>query len=113
MPAIKSAADHAGAVVIEDAAHALGAQYPNGQRVVSCAYSLMTVFSFHPVKAIAAGEGGMITTNDEPTYRKLLRLRSHGINELDDPLQLPEQAETNGVRDPWYYEMQELGFQDR
>lgn len=113
MPAIKSAADQAGAVVIEDAAHALGAQYPDGRRVGSCAYSLMTIFSFHPVKAIAAGEGGMITTNDEPTYRKLLRLRSHGINKLDDSFQLPEQAETNGIRDPWYYEMQEIGFHYR
>ncbi len=113
MPTIKSIADQAGAVVIEDAAHALGAQYPDGQRVGSCAYSLMTIFSFHPVKAIAAGEGGMITTNDETTYRKLLRLRSHGINKLDDPFQLPEQAETNGVRDPWYYEMQEIGFHYR
>lgn len=113
MPAIKSLADQAGAVVIEDAAHALGALYPDGRRVGSCAYSLMTIFSFHPVKAIAAGEGGMITTNDEPTYRKLLRLRSHGINKLNDPFQLPEQAETDGVRDPWYYEMQELGFHYR
>lgn len=113
MQAIKSIADQAGAIVIEDAAHALGASYPDGQRVGSCAYSLMTIFSFHPVKAIAAGEGGMITTNDESTYRKLLRLRSHGINKLDDPFQLPEQAETNGVRDPWYYEMQELGFHYR
>ncbi|MFA6051876.1 MAG: UDP-4-amino-4,6-dideoxy-N-acetyl-beta-L-altrosamine transaminase [Methylobacter sp.] len=113
MPAIKSIADQASAVVIEDAAHALGAQYPDGQRVGSCAYSLMTIFSFHPVKAIAAGEGGMITTNDESIYRKLLRLRSHGINKLDDPFQLPEQAETNGVRDPWYYEMQEIGFHYR
>lgn len=113
MPAIKSVADDAGAVVIEDAAHALGASYPNGRRVGCCEFSLMTIFSFHPVKAIAAGEGGMITTNDETVYRRLLRLRSHGINKLDDPLQLPEQAETNGVRDPWYYEMQELGFHYR
>lgn len=113
MPAIKSAADHAGAAVIEDAAHALGAQYPNGQRVGSCVHSLMTLFSFHPVKAIAAGEGGMLTTNDESIYRKLLRLRSHGINKLDDPFQLSEQAETNGVVNPWYYEMQELGFHYR
>jgi len=113
MPTIKSVTDQAGAVVIEDAAHALGAQYPDGQRVGSCAYSLMTIFSFHPVKAIAAGEGGMITTNDESIYRKLLRLRSHGINKLDDPFQLPEQAETDGVRDPWYYEMQEIGFHYR
>jgi len=73
----------------------------------------MTIFSFHPVKAIAAGEGGMITTNDKSIYRKLLRLRSHGINKLDDPFQYPEQAETKGVRDPWYYEMQELGFHYR
>ena len=113
MPAIKSAADEAGAAVIEDAAHALGAQYPNGQRVGSCANSLMTVFSFHPVKAITAGEGGMITTNDESIYRKLLRLRSHGVNKLDDPFQMPEQAVTNGIQDPWYYEMQELGFHYR
>lgn len=113
MPAIKSIADQAGVTVIEDAAHALGAQYPDGQRVGSCAYSHMTIFSFHPVKAIAAGEGGMITTNDENIYRKLLRLRSHGINKLDDPLQMPEQAETDGIRDPWYYEMQELGFHYR
>lgn len=113
MPAIKAAADKAGAVVIEDAAHALGATYPSGKRVGSCEHSLMTIFSFHPVKAIAAGEGGMITTNDERVYRQLLRLRSHGINKLDDPLQCPEQAFTNGVRDPWYYEMQELGFHYR
>lgn len=113
MPAIKSIADQAGVVVIEDAAHALGAHYPDGQRVGSCAYSHMTIFSFHPVKAIAAGEGGMITTNDKSIYRRLLRLRSHGINKLDDPFELPEQAETNGVRDPWYYEMQEIGFHYR
>lgn len=113
MPSIKAATDQAGAVVIEDAAHALGATYPSGQRVGSCAYSLMTIFSFHPVKAIAAGEGGMITTNDEAIYRKLLRLRSHGINKLDDPFQLPEQAATNGMQNPWYYEMQELGFHYR
>ncbi len=113
MPAIKAAADAAGAVVIEDAAHALGATYPSGERVGSCAFSLMTVFSFHPVKAIAAGEGGVVTTNDEPTYRRLLRLRSHGINKLDDPFQLPEQAETGGLRNQWYYEMQELGYHFR
>lgn len=113
MPAIKSVADKAGVVVIEDAAHALGSQYADGQRVGSCAYSHMTVFSFHPVKAIAAGEGGMITTNDEQTYRRILRLRSHGINKLDDQFQLPEQAESDGAPNPWYYEMQDLGFNHR
>lgn len=113
MPAIKAAADAAGAVVIEDAAHALGAVEPDGHRVGACAHSLMTVFSFHPVKAIAAGEGGLITTNDEAVYRRLLRLRSHGINKLDDPFEVPDQASTSGVPNPWYYEMQELGFHYR
>jgi len=73
----------------------------------------MTVFSFHPVKAIAAGEGGMITTNDEATYRKLLQLRSHGVNKLDDPFQIIAQSVTNGHKNPWYYEMQTLGFNFR
>jgi dTDP-4-amino-4,6-dideoxygalactose transaminase len=113
MPAIKAICDAAGTVVIEDAAHALGARYADGQRVGCCAYSLMAVFSFHPVKNIATGEGGMITTNDEPTYRRLLRLRSHGINKLTDSFQLPEQATTGGVENLWYYEMQELGFHYR
>jgi dTDP-4-amino-4,6-dideoxygalactose transaminase len=113
MPAIKTLADNAGALVIEDAAHALGAIYPDGSRVGCCANSLMTIFSFHPVKAIAAGEGGMITTNDERIYRKLLRLRSHGINKLDDQFLLPEQAYTGDILNPWYYEMQELGFHYR
>lgn len=113
MIAIKNLADNAGAIVIEDAAHALGATYPNGKRVGCCENSLMTIFSFHPVKAIAAGEGGMITTNDEATYRKLIRLRSHGINKLDDKFQLPSQAFTNDELNPWYYEMQELGFHFR
>lgn len=113
MPAIKMLADEAGVAVIEDAAHALGASYPDGQRVGSCACSLMTILSFHPVKAIAAGEGGMITTNDESVYRKLLRLRSHGINKIDDQFHLLEQAETDGILNPWYYEMQELGYHYR
>ena len=113
MPAIRAIADRAGAVVVEDAAHALGARYPDGERVGCCAHSLMTVFSFHPVKAIAAGEGGMVTTKDERIYRRLLRLRSHGINKLDDPLEGAEQFDASGTRNPWYYEMQELGFHYR
>ena len=113
MIAIKNLADNAGALVIEDAAHALGATYPNGKRVGCCENSLMTIFSFHPVKAISAGEGGMITTNDEATYRKLIRSRSHGINKLDDPLQVEAEAFKDGEQNPWYYEMQELGFHYR
>jgi len=113
MVLIKALADQAGAVVIEDAAHALGSVYPSGQRVGSCENSLMTIFSFHPVKAIATGEGGMITTNDEGIYRRLLRLRSHGINKMDDSFLFSELAETSGKINPWYYEMQELGFHYR
>lgn len=113
MPAIHAAATAHGAAVIEDAAHALGATYPDGQRVGCCAHSLMTVFSFHPVKLIAAGEGGLITTNDPQVYRHLLRLRSHGINKLDDPLMRPELAVTGATTNPWYYEMQELGYHFR
>lgn len=113
MDLIKTLSESAGAIVIEDAAHALGARYKNGKLVGCCENSLMTIFSFHPVKAIAAGEGGMITTNDENVYRRLLRLRSHGINKFDDPLLEKEQAITNGAINPWYYEMQELGLHYR
>jgi UDP-4-amino-4,6-dideoxy-N-acetyl-beta-L-altrosamine transaminase len=113
MSALKKIVDRAGAVIVEDAAHALGSQYPDGSYVGNCRYSLMTVFSFHPVKSITTGEGGLITTNDEATYRRLLRLRSHGINKEADTYQLPENAQTDGVPNPWYYEMQELGFHYR
>lgn len=113
MAAIKKMADGAGAVIVEDAAHALGSRYADGSQVGNCRYSLMTVFSFHPVKSITTGEGGLITTNDEGTYRKLLRLRSHGINKEADTYLWPDNAQTNGVPNPWYYEMQELGFHYR
>ena len=113
MPSIKKLADAAGAVVIEDAAHAFGASYPDGRRVGCCAHSLMTIFSFHPVKSIATGEGGMIMTNSKDVYRRLIRLRSHGINKFDDTLLIESQAYTQGVKNPWYYEMQEFGFHYR
>ncbi|MBL4766386.1 MAG: UDP-4-amino-4,6-dideoxy-N-acetyl-beta-L-altrosamine transaminase [Rhodobacteraceae bacterium] len=113
MEAIAKVAKKSGLRVIEDAAHALGSTYDDGSRVGSCKYSDMTMFSFHPVKAIAAGEGGMITTNDAELYKRLLRLRSHGINKGDDPFQILEQAEANGERNPWYYEMQQIGFNYR
>lgn len=113
MEAIKSVADKYGAVIIEDAAHAIGATYPNGKHVGSCENSLMTVFSFHPVKQIAAGEGGMICTNDEQVYRFLLRFRSHGINKLDDSFVLQDMSTTEGEINPWYYEMLELGMHYR
>jgi UDP-4-amino-4,6-dideoxy-N-acetyl-beta-L-altrosamine transaminase len=99
--------------VIEDAAHALGAVYENGAKVGSCDYSDMTVLSFHPVKSITTGEGGMITTNDFNLYKTLLRLRSHGINKLDDEFQDTILSKTASETNPWYYEMIELGYNYR
>ncbi len=89
--------------VIEDACHALGAEY-QGKRVGSCQYSDMTVFSFHPVKHITTGEGGCITTNNKKYYEQLLSLRNHGIHRTDAMKQ-----KFGG----WFHEMRELGFNYR
>jgi perosamine synthetase len=92
-------------IVIEDACHALGSEYL-GTKIGDCKYSDMAVFSFHPVKHITTGEGGMITTNSKVYYEKLLLLRTHGITR--DPHNLINKKE--GL---WFYEMQELGFNYR
>lgn len=113
MKEIQDIAKKSNSIVIEDAAHALGAKYQDGSMVGNCRYSDMTGFSFHPVKSIAAGEGGMITTNNYQIYKKLLRLRSHGINKLDDAFKSEKLAYTQGIQNPWYYEMQELGYNYR
>ena len=113
MESISQIARKYGLSIIEDAAHALGAKHHDGSMVGSCKYSDMAGFSFHPVKSIAAGEGGMITTNNKVIYTKLLRLRSHGINKLDDKFINQAQSTTNGISNPWYYEMQELGYNYR
>jgi len=108
MPAIWKLFRENNLVVIEDAAHALGASYlDQGDtfRVGSCAHSHMATFSFHPVKHITTGEGGAITTNDPLIYEQLLRLRTHGITK--DPALLSK------VDGPWYYEMLDLGFNYR
>lgn len=89
-------------IVIEDAAHALGAIY-KGRPIGSI--SDMTMFSFHPVKHITTGEGGIITTNNRDYYEKLLQFRSHGITRDEHKL-----VENHG---PWYYEMQFLGYNYR
>ena len=99
--------------ILEDSAHALGASYECGSKVGSGKYSDLSVFSTHPVKSIATGEGGMITTNNPDLYKKLLRLRSHGINKDDDKFIIEDQAYTNGDRNLWYYEMRQLGFNYR
>ena len=89
-------------IVIEDAAHALGAQY-KGKMVGSI--SDMTTFSFHPVKHITTGEGGMILTNNDRLYQRLKLFRTHGITR-DDKLMTKNDG-------PWYYEQLELGFNYR
>lgn len=66
-------------MVIEDGCHALGSSYEDGQKVGSCAYSHMTIFSFHPAKTITTGEGGMVTTNDLSLYKRLRLYRNNGI----------------------------------
>lgn len=90
-------------IFIEDAAHAIGTKY-KGQPVGSIAD--MTCFSFHPVKTVTSGEGGAVTTNDEQLYRKLLRLRSHGITRNQDEMVHPTDA-------AWYNEQVELGYNYR
>ena len=99
--------------IIEDAAHALGANYSSGEKVGSCAYSDMTVFSFHPVKSITTGEGGMITTNDEKLYDKLLKLRTHGIQRKEAGFQNKILGYTDSQPNLWYYEMDSLGYHYR
>lgn len=113
MKNIKSVCEIAGVAIIEDAAHALGSQDRDGYIVGSCCYSLMTVFSLHLVKAIAAGEGGVITTNDQSVCRQLLCLRSHGINKSSDQFICTDAATSSSGPNPWYYEIQELGFHYR
>ncbi|MEK7309002.1 MAG: aminotransferase class I/II-fold pyridoxal phosphate-dependent enzyme, partial [Nitrospirota bacterium] len=95
--------------IIEDACHALGSLYKN-KYTGSCTFSDMTVMSFHPVKHITTGEGGVVLTNDESLYKRMKRFRSHGITST------PEEFQTSGFRPqtsdsmPWYYEQVDLGY---
>ena len=105
MRAIAALAERYGFVVIEDASHAVGARYAG--RPVGCGeYAAMTVFSFHPVKIITTGEGGMVLTNRPELAERLRRLRSHGMTR--DPAQMDEAS-----HGPWYYQQVELGFNYR
>lgn len=109
LEAFRALADEHGLWIIEDACHAPGGWFEDSKGVKNnCgngAYADLAVFSFHPVKHIACGEGGMITTNDRALYEKLLLLRTHGITKNAELLE-----ENHG---PWYYEMQSLGYNSR
>lgn len=105
MKSIRDLAKRYGVKVIEDASHAIGSKYL-GKPVGNCAYSDITVFSFHPVKIITTAEGGAATTNDADLAKKMALSRSHGITR--DPSLMS--CEPEG---PWYYQQVELGWNYR
>ena len=91
--------------IIEDASHALGGEYRK-QKIGNCRWSDITVFSFHAVKNITTGEGGIATTRSKKYFNQMLLMRSHGITRTKEKL-----SKTAG--EPWYYEQQVLGFNYR
>ena len=99
--------------VIEDAAHSFGGKYEDGSMVGSCKYSDLTVFSFHPVKTITTGEGGIVTTNSKKIYDKLIQLRSHGIEKNPQYWKNTNLAFTNKQPNIWYYDAVDFGFNYR
>ena len=105
MKNIKYLSDKYGFKIIEDASHAVGGKY-NDYKVGSCEYSDITVFSFHPVKIITTGEGGMALTNDQTLYNLMSLYRSHGITR--DKSMMDKKAISE-----WYYEQHVLGFNYR
>ena len=105
MEKIRHLADKYALFVIEDACHALGAEY-KFSKIGSCKYSDLTVFSFHPVKHITTGEGGAVLTNDDNFYERLLMFRNHGITKNNKKF-------LSQAHGDWYYEMQFLGFNYR
>lgn len=105
MAGIGALARRYGIAVIEDASHAIGASF-EGQPVGSCAHSDCTIFSFHPVKIVTTGEGGVITTNRDDLAEKLRMLRSHGITRDRKLMRQPDPA-------PWAYEQLDLGYNYR
>lgn len=106
MPAIHKLSEKYGFKIIEDASHAIGASHEH-IKVGSCTHSHITVFSFHPVKVITTGEGGMALTNNADLAERMTRLRSHGITSKRERMQ-PRSAD-----EIWNYQQIELGFNYR
>ncbi len=116
--AIAEIARREGAIVIEDACHAIGTSGvgpgAESEPVGACRNSAMAVFSFHPVKTVTSGEGGMVTTRDAELAARLRRLRSHGMTREADLFEIEAQGfGADGSPNPWYYEMAEMGFNYR
>ena len=109
MPALKALAERYGFRLIEDASHAIGASVA-GVPVGAGQASDITVFSFHPVKIITTGEGGMALTNQPELARRMASLRSHGITRETTEMEATYRSESDG---PWYYQQIELGFNYR
>ena len=105
MAGIHALSQRYGFKIIEDASHAIGGRY-KGEPVGNCRYSDITVFSFHPVKIITTGEGGMALTNNENLAKRMQRLRSHGITRDASEM-------THAPDGPWYYQQIDLGFNYR
>lgn len=105
MQAIAKLADKYGFSVIEDASHAIGGSY-KGRPVGCCQYSDIAVFSFHPVKIVTTGEGGVCVTNSPALAEKIQDLRTHGITKNAQKMASADVG-------PWFYEMQDLGFNYR
>jgi UDP-4-amino-4,6-dideoxy-N-acetyl-beta-L-altrosamine transaminase len=111
---ISAVAAEAGIDVIEDAAHAIGSTYATAAPIGDCRHGRMAVFSFHPVKTIAMGEGGAVTTNDGALRERLVRFRSHGMVRAADEFRNRDLAfDADGAVNPWYYEMPDLGYHYR
>lgn len=138
LEAYRKLADEYGCWIIEDACHAPGGFFTDSSGTIhNCGngdFADLAIFSFHPVKHIAAGEGGMITTKDETLYKKLLMLRTHGITKdinsfqnaievaygdklktlnLEPELEQSRKRRSQSSYPGWYYEMQELGYNYR
>lgn len=105
MKAIHALAEKYNFKIIEDASHAIGGRYLD-EPIGGCKYSDITVFSFHPVKIITTGEGGVATTNDKFLADKMQRLRSHGVTRDSEYM-------VSDSNEPWYYEQIELGLNYR
>lgn len=109
LPALRAVAAKYGASTIEDACHALGTTYGSGAQIGACRDSLLACFSFHPVKTIAMGEGGALTTNAPELAAEARRLRNHGMERRAETIQNRELAfDGNGDANPWYYEVAEI-----